>query len=176
MQKAGFLITRLIFLFQIKQNVSLILISDTTGQIVAARVSNIGRKDKTFDPDTIPNEGLRKIFGLLGVLYSLCDAYEHYKVDEYFGFVALGVHKNYRRKGIGLKLQTAAVNLVKNFEMGPIVLKGEGTSNFSKKIYEKLRFDILAEIMYDNHKENGDVVFKNMGDNKSIKLYGKVVG
>ena len=160
-----------------KQNVSLILVSDTTGQIVAVRVSNIGRKGHNLvDPENVKPEGLRKIFGLLGVLYSLCDVYEHYNVDEYFGFVALGVHKDYRRKGIGLKIQKAAVNMVKNFELGPIVLKGEGTSNFSKKIYEKLEFDILAEVIYEDYKENGEVVFRNMGDDKSIKLYGKVVG
>ena len=54
-------------------------------------------------------------------------------------------------------------------------MKGEGTSNFSKRIYEMLGFDVLVEFMYEDHKENGKIVFKNTGDNKSIKLYGKVI-
>ena len=47
--------------------------------------------------------------------------------------------------------------MVKNFELGPIALKVEGSSIFSKKIYEKRGFDILAEVMYENHIENGEV-------------------
>ena len=39
-----------------------------------------------------------------------------------------------------------------------------------------LEFDNLAEVIYDNHKENGEVVFKNMGDNRSVILYAKLVG
>ena len=165
-----------IYLFQVNQNVSLVLISDTSNQVVAVRVSFISKKNKQFDMVNIKSEGLLKIVGIIKELRSFCDVYEHYKVDECVSFIALGVHKDYRRKGIGLKVQKAAVTMAKNFDLGPILLKGEGTSNFSKKIYEKLGFDILAEVLYENHKENGEVVFRNMGDDKSIKLYGKVVG
>ena len=66
--------------------------------------------------------------------------------------------------------------MVKNFELGPILLRVEATSNFSKKIFEKLEFDNLAEVIYDNYKENGEVVFKNMGDNRSVILYAKLLG
>ena len=143
---------------------------------MAARTYSIGKKDKKLDTANLKPEGLRKIFECLDVLYNKCDLYQYYKVDEYLGFVALGVHKDYRRRGIGLKVQKAAVNLIKSFELGPIVVKGEGTSNFSKRIYEKLEFDVLVELMYEDHKENGEIVFQNTGDNKSVKLYGKVIG
>ena len=117
-----------------------------------------------------------EIAGIIRALYILYDVYEHYKVDEHFGFVAFGVQKDNRRRGIGLKIHNAAVNIAKNLELGLNVLEGKGSSNFSQKIYRKLEFDIPAKVMftYENHKKNGEVVFKNMGDDRSVRLYGKV--
>ena len=157
-------------------SISLLLVSDTTGQVVAVRISRIAQRTEKFDIDSIGSEGFRKILGITGELNKICNVYDHYKVDEYIGFLALGVHKDYRRQGIGLKIQKAAVAMAINFGVGPVLLKVEATSNFSKKIFEQLGFDTLGELLYENYKENGEVVFKNMGDNKSVKLYGKIVG
>lgn len=160
----------------INWNISLLLISDTTDQVVAVRISRISKKDDQFDISALSSEDLRKIFGITVAFNIICNVYDHYKVDDYINFLALGVHADYRRKGIGLKIQKAAVAMAKNFEVGPVLLRVEATSNFSKKIFEKLGFDTLGEILYEDHKENGEVVFKNMGDNKSVKLYGKIIG
>ena len=152
------------------------MVSDTTDQIVAIRISHIAKRSEPWDIESIESDGLRKFLGLTVALNKLCNVYDHYNVDEYIGFFALGVHKHYRRQGIGLKIQKAAVAMVKNFEIGPILVKVEATSNFSKKIFEELGFDNLAEVFYENHKENGEVVFKNMGDHKSVILYARLVG
>ena len=170
----GFLTSKSIY-FQINWSISLLLISDTTDQIVAVRLSELSKKGEQLDIGNIISEGLRKKFAIFGVLNKICNVYEHYEVDENIVFLALGVHKDFRKRGIGLKIQKAAIAMAVKFELGPILLKVEATSNFSKKIFEKLGFDNL-EVLYDDHKENSAVVFKNMGDNKSVKLYGKIVG
>lgn len=130
----------------LQQNVSLILSSDSPEDVVAVCVSAIFKKNKPGYQTTAKSEGLKKMLHMLMTLGSMCDVYKHYGVDEYISFVALGVHRDYRRRGVGLKVQKAAVAMATNFEIRPVLLEAEGTSMFSQMIYEKLGFDILAEI------------------------------
>ena len=44
-----------------------------------------------------------------------------------------------------------AMSFVEHLDLGPMVVTGEGTSNFSKRIFEELGFDTLAEIMYADY-------------------------
>ena len=153
------------------------LISDSTDEIVAIRVNSLGKKGTNFypvDPSTKP-EGMRKINGILQALRAKCDVYEQYNVTERMDFDALGVHRDHRRKGIGLKIMKAAIALVKNFGISPILIKGEASSNFSQKIYEKCNFDELGEILYNDYKEDGDVVFKMPEQQKSVKYYVRLI-
>ena len=154
---------------------TLALISDTTGEIICARINHIGNKKEKFEKKDMGSEGLKKIVGLIDSLNELCNVFERYNIEECFHFFALGVHKEYRKRGIGTKMMKAAVALVKNMQLGPVVIKGEGSSNYSQRIYEKLGFDTLAEIFYADHKENGEVVFKTDPDQKSDKAYAKIV-
>ena len=65
---------------------SLVLISYTTGQIVAVLVSSVGKNDKKNLVQTGLN--LRDYERYLAF-------FEHYKIDEQFCFEALGVLKDY---------------------------------------------------------------------------------
>ena len=153
------------------------LVSDSTDEIVAIRVNSIGKKGVNFypvDPSTMP-EGMRKISGILQALRAKCDVYEHYNVTERMNCVALGVHRDHRRKGVGQKIMNAAIALVKNFGSRPILVKGEASSNYSKKIYENCDFDELGEILYKDYKEDGEIVFKTQEHQKSVKYYAKLI-
>ena len=164
-------------MFQIQKNMSLMLIDDSTDEVVACRVTNLAEKSEKF-LDELKNtktEQIKIIIDLINHLKSLCDTLSHYDVDNAVHFLALGVHKDYRRRGIGGKVMSAAVEIVRQLGLGPVVVTGEGTSNYSKSIYEKLGFETNAEVIYDEYKVNGELVFKNMGDQKSIRLYGKIV-
>lgn len=55
------------------------------------------------------------------------------------------------------------------------VIQGDWTHNNSERIFEKIRFEILSEGCYENYKQNEEVVFKDMGNEKSVRLYGKFV-
>ena len=63
------------------------------------------------------------------------------------------------------------IDFVKDLEMGNVI-RGEGSSNFSQRIYEKLGFETLLEIQYEDYKQDGEFVFKNTGEHKPEKVYG----
>ena len=154
---------------------SLVLVSDNTDEIVAIRVTRISKRVEDFDWNKLQSEGLKKVIGLVHALQIQCNIYEHYNVEEAIEFVSLGVHRDYRKKGIGLKIMRAAIALIKNMELNGVIVKGEGSSNYSQRIYEKVGFDTHAEVFYDDHKEDGEVVFKNMGEHKSTIQYALFV-
>ena len=158
-----------------QQNLSLVLVSDTTGEIIAGRITTISNKKDKFDKDQFRTEGFKKMIDLYCHLLSFCNVYDRYNVDEVVQFFGLGVHRDYRQRGIGYRVMKAALAMIQNLELGAVLVKGEGTSNYSKKIYEKNGFENLAEVIYDDYKEDGEVVFKTEPDQKSERLYAKVV-
>jgi hypothetical protein len=54
-----------------------------------------------------------------------------------------------------------------------VCIKGEGTSNYSQRIFEKFDFEAIHTMKYDEYKIDGEIVFKNTGDNESTKCYVK---
>lgn len=158
-----------------KQNITLALVSDTTGETICARVNTISNKNESFDIDQIQTEGIKKMVAFYQHLSNICNVYEWYGVEEVFQFFGIGVHKNHRKKGIGFKVMKATLALIKGFGVGPIVIKGEGSSNYSKRIYEKSDFDMLAEVVYEEYQVDGEVVFKTGPEEKSERLYAKVI-
>ena len=59
-----------------------------------------------------------------------------------------------------------------NMGINPYFIKGEGTSNFSKKIYEKCGFETIMDYPFDEYVKDGHVVFDNTGEHKSMRVYG----
>ena len=85
------------------------------------------------------------------------------------GFV---VHKDYRHRGIGEKLMRAALYFIRNLNLGGVVIKAGGSSNYSKRVFEKLGFEKLSELTYAEFKMDGKVVIVNTGEHKSEIRYG----
>lgn len=69
----------------------------------------------------------------------------------------------------------AAVFFIRNLELGDVVIKGEGTSNFSKRVFEKVGFEVLAEVVYADYKVDGKIVIHSTGEHKTGRLYGLFV-
>ena len=181
---------------------SLILISDTTGEIVAVRVNKISKNDEhaneaqNEDKEHINeshkennehineihndkgkplSEGRKKLEQLGEAINSLINVYEHYNVEEVIEFMALAVHKDFRQKGIGLKIMNATLALIKNLELGGVIVKGEGSGNYVNKIFEKAGFDFLGEVVYKDFKVDGEIVFKDMGEHRAAMAFAKLV-
>ena len=161
---------------ELKFNMSIALVSNNSGKIVGIRMmSLISKSDEPEDTSQLNSYKMKLIEDFLIYLGQLNNVFDHYGVEDAVHFFAIGVHRDYRGRGIGLKLMKAAVELVKNLDIGGVVVTGEGSSNYSKKIYEKLNFDILAEVVFEDYKVDGVTVFQNLGEHTFERLYGKVV-
>jgi hypothetical protein len=49
----------------------------------------------------------------------------------------------------------------KELGLSPVCIKGEGTSNYSQRIFEKFDFETIHTMKYDEYKIDGEIVFKN---------------
>ena len=161
----------------LEQHLSIGLVTKT-GDIIGGRMSIINTKPKDkleIDTENLKSEAWRKFVDMAYHLENLSNIYDHYNVEELIHFFKLGVHKDFRGRGLGMKLMKATLAFIKNLDIGPLVIRGEASSNYSQHIYEKLGFDILAEVVYADYKVNGVVVVKNTGEHKSEKAYGLVI-
>ena len=163
------------FLESFAHNLTIALVLDDTSEIIGGRILIIANKNDKIDTTKYKSEKFKTLMDLTYHFGTMCDMFVHYHVEDMIHFFGLGVHREYRRKGIALKLQKAAVEFVRNMDIGPVLIRGEASSNYSQRIYEKLQFECLATIVFDEYKVNGEVVLKNMGENKTYKLYGKIV-
>ena len=100
-----------------------------------------------------------------------------YEVEEVFDLFGLGVHRDYRKKGLGLKLMKAALIMFKTINPGPslVVVKGDASSIYSKKIYDQLGFQTIGELLMADYKEDGVSVISNTGDHKKYTIYAKAI-
>ena len=153
---------------------SLALVSDTTGEIISGRIITINSKPEAhLGKSDFRSEGIRKIVELIQRLDSLFDVFDHYGVDDLVHFYAFGVHREYRDRGIGTQVMKDAVAFAKSMGLDGVVIKGEGGSLYSQKIYENLGFETLGELFYEQVKEGGKVVFETGPVHKSERQYGK---
>jgi ribosomal protein S18 acetylase RimI-like enzyme len=152
-------------------NLSIILISDKTGEIIACRTIVIGKKGVSIDLSQINNEKTVKIVEFVRYKRDEMDVYKRFNVDTAIDFVALGTHRDYRRQGIATKMFQAGLMFCKEIGFDTVCIKGEGTSNYSQRIYEKFNFETIHTFKYDEYKIDGEVVFKNTGEHKAMKVY-----
>ena len=156
------------------QGMSLILTSKENGDIIAARGIEIIKKTDSIDTAGISDERLRNLLDYLNYCDQHAKFFEHYGAEEAVHFAGLGVSQAYRRRGIATQLLTDAVNLVKNLDLKCVYIKGEASSDYSKKIYDKLDFDVLYEQIYEDYNDvNGKHLMLNKTKHKSNKVYGK---
>ena len=154
-------------------SLSILLVSDQTGEIIACRGMIIGKKGESFDLDQLKNEHLVTELKFMSHKNEEMDVYKRFGVDTAVEMVALGTHKQYRQRGLASKIMQAALLFCEGLGLSPVCLKGEGTSIYSQKIYEKLGFETLHTFNYDEYKINDEIVFKNTGIHKCTKVFVK---
>ncbi|XP_045211598.1 uncharacterized protein LOC123563083 [Mercenaria mercenaria] len=159
-----------LWLHTFEANLSIILVNEDNGEIMGMRATKLIKKGDHFDLDSLKDEKLRRIIEFMS--YGVTEFFNKYGIEEAFHFLGLGVAKKYRRRGLGKFLMQTAVKFLGNLGINPYYIKGEGTSNFSKKIYENCHFDIVMEYPFDEYKKDGNVVFDNTAEHKSMKVYG----
>ncbi|XP_052817703.1 arylalkylamine N-acetyltransferase 1-like [Mya arenaria] len=163
---------KLYWLTTFRQGLSFMLVNPTNGDIMGFRGICTALKEDKEEVNQIKDASLRKIFSILGLLVKEADFFGRYDIEECFHFFGLGVAKQYRKRGIAKRLMEAGIVFLRNLDVDPVYIKSEGTSNFSQKTFEQLGFETLAEIKYEEYEVDGEVVFKNTGEHKSVKAYG----
>lgn len=165
---------RKLLLERYRDNLSLLLVSEVTNEIIGVRtIKVIPAGGSTLNLNTIEDERIRKVLTFLRHKQSEMDVYKYFGVDVAVNFINLGIHRDFRNRGLGSTLMKAALLYVKDIGIDPVCITGEGTSNYSQNIYEKFGFEVMHCVNYDDYKVDGEVVFKNTGDNKSCKFYVK---
>ncbi|CAC5381610.1 unnamed protein product [Mytilus coruscus] len=157
----------------LRENLSVLLISDSTGEIIACRSMSLAKKGEKADWSKSKNRKFVTIMDFLGHRYDAMDVFKRYNADIAVSFFALATHRDHRAQGIASKLMKATLLFCKELGLNPVFIKGEGTSNYSQKIYGKFGFETIHTLPYDEYKIDGEIVFKNTGENKSTKCYVK---
>jgi GNAT superfamily N-acetyltransferase len=179
------------FVSALQQGLSIMATDETSGAILGVRISEIERDPRAgkmvasavasnHDDDdeeevfTTSYDKFQIVLDFINHENEVAgDIFQRYDVDEICHFVALSVDGKARGKGLGKTLLSVAVDFAK--EIGCKLLKGEGSSQFSQKIYSRLGFDTLATVNYDDYKVDGKIVLQDTGMHTSSKIYVKVV-
>lgn len=152
---------------------SILLLNDESGKAIGFRAIRLLKKSDKLDIETFRDDKVKKVVRF--VTLGTDDFFAKYGTEQAIHFFGLGVAKEYRRRGIGTFLVRFAMKFIENLGINPYYIKSEGTSNFSKKSFEKCGFDTIAHYPYDEFMENGKVVFDNTGEHKSMKVYGMCI-
>ena len=169
------LVMKAVTIGDLQQNLSLALISCETDEMIGIQILTIAQKHK-LNPDDFKNsEKARQLMSFVAYKDTVVNVFDYYDVDELFAIFELAVHRDHRRKGIGCKLMLAATIFVSRMDIGPCVIKGNAASNYSKRIFEKLNFDNIKEVKFEDYKVDGVQVITSAGEVNSFKMYGKIL-
>ena len=153
----------------LKQNLSIMAVSDDTNEMMGIRTCRIAKKSDETDFSHVTYENVKDMWTFLCHKDGEMDLFNRFSMEEMFHFVALAVHQKYRRRGLGFILLSAGVALAK--QLGFKAVKGEGTSNFSQRIYEKRGFETILEIPYSQYKYKDGYLGECTGEHSSTKIY-----
>ncbi|CAC5397062.1 unnamed protein product [Mytilus coruscus] len=160
---------------RLKDNLSILMVSNTTGDIIGCRTMCIETLNEADDTAVlqIQNENLKKIRTFLAHKSEENNVFKHFGVKKAVHFLHLSTGKNYQGRGIASKLMQASLAFCKELGFTQVCVAGDCTSNISQKIFEKFDFENLYTVRYDEYKVNDEIVFTNMGDNKVAKFFVK---
>ena len=122
-----------------------------------------------------------KGFYLYYVLKNLClfakfqdvDFFAQYEVERMFVFNMIAVDSGFGGRGIGTQLMMRAVQFA--FDKGFRVLTAETTGVASAKIFQKLDFQQVKEMAYDDYTdEEGNKPFKNLHPHRACIVWVKL--
>lgn len=164
-----------LWLATFKEGLSFVLVNQDNGDIMGLRLIRRiirGTIEDSFDVSKFEEGPLKEIVRLLRAGSEQAKFFETYDAKEAFLFLGLGVPKIYRQRGIATLMMKAGLQFFENLGFDSFYVRGGGTSEFSKAIYEKLGFKTLAEIKYDAYCVNGELILKGKtGVHTAMKEY-----
>lgn len=156
----------------LSQNLSIMFINEDNGDTMAFRTTRIARYDDKLDLDQIQDQNLKDLVHYCTDSDQRADFFGHFRTEEAFHFFGLCVSDKYKQRGLGTQIFKIAVDMICKFGIDPVYIKVEGSSNYSKIIFEKAGFETLYDSSYEDWKVDGRVPIRNTGAHKSMKMYG----
>ena len=130
---------------------------------------DVEKKGCKIDLNTISDENVREYLTFETQKDPTVDLFVACGAEEVFHLGNVAVKKDYRRQGLGSILFSAAVKFAK--ELGFKGVSGEGDSNFSQKIFEKLGFETILELSYSDYKYKEGYLSEQTGEHTGMKIY-----
>ncbi|KAH3771363.1 arylalkylamine N-acetyltransferase-like 2 [Dreissena polymorpha] len=147
-------------IFQSK--ISFLVLDRTSREPIAARFMRVNRRVETMTADMFTDPSLKMLVGLIDIIEEKANIFERFQVDEAIQFFGMCVRRDKRRRGIGTKLVEFSIQFVKNLGIRPICIRGEPTSKFSIRIYEKSGLRHVVTMDYAGYQKDGRPVMKTV--------------
>ena len=158
-----------------KQGLSVMIVNPNNGAPMCLRATRTDSPSGQPDLEQVENQSLLKMIKFHKYSESKIDFYKEKGAAWCIHFFGLCTSEAYRQQGLATTLMEFSLDLARNLEIVPLFIRGEGSSNYSQRIYEKLNFDLMNDIIYKDYNENGEQIIKDTGDHKSMAVYCFVI-
>ncbi|XP_045211517.2 uncharacterized protein LOC123563019 [Mercenaria mercenaria] len=153
-----------------KLNLSLMIIDEQTEEAAAILRTSVQSKDSSESLDNIQTKSLKEAMRFNNICDEYADFFGHFGTDEAFHVEALAVAEKHQRKGLATNIFKATVDMISKLGIDPVYIKVEGSSIYSKKVFEAAGFETLSEKSFDSWQF--PIQIKRSGVNTSQKNYG----
>lgn len=147
------------------------IVNKENGDVMGIRSTRIIQMDYVFACNA-KDPGYKRLCAFNNYADSKVNFFDIYPVKECFYYCGLGVGETYRQQGLAEKMMRFALKFFSQLGINDIVIKGEGSSVYSKRVYEKCGFETLYDLPFTEYKVDGQIRFQNDGLNTSMKGYG----
>lgn len=155
------------------ENLSILLIDNTTKEIIGCRGLAICKNGGADFSLMTTNKEWRHIWAFVDHKNAEMNVFKRFNVDIAVAFLFLCTRKDYRSKGLASRMFQAAILFCKELGLSHVCIKGDGSALHSQRIYEKFGFETIHVMRHDEYIIDGEVIFKNTGDEESTKCYLK---
>lgn len=147
---------------------------DQHGAVAGVRLAKVRVPSDIEKPADKPWTQLDKIFEFLRIIALDAKVFERYNVDKLLQSMLICVSRDFRGKGVGLKLYSENMELGR--QLGYKVYVCDCTSTFSAKLCEKLGMECIAAWDFNKYlDENGEQLFKPESVHDKLRVYGKAL-
>ncbi|XP_031830339.1 uncharacterized protein LOC116426032 [Nomia melanderi] len=187
---------QLLFREIIKDGSTIVAVDKQTGELGAVAFTKIharpreGVKDPLDDfiGENLKKKSCQELVKFLGDLESSVDIFEKYNVDGAMELFYLGTNPRYQGRGIGCEIVKKCIEFARGLENGttkrspidnetvneeviPKLIFGVFLSNYSQRIADKLNFETIREVRYEDFIIGGRKLSERIGDtHKTARL------
>jgi len=162
----------------LKQNMALVAFVENEEdehrpRIAGCNITCVTTKDDKMTYEQFEGRCIRALMKhVFDTLVGMANVYERYGVEEYMTALGLCVDPVFRGQGLGLEILKARFDLCKAVDLK--VSMTIFTAVASQLLAHRVGMEVIAEIWYEDCKEDGKPVFPNI-ESKSVKAMAKRV-